>query len=182
MPNQAGIVNSLTTVLIHEMEKYNTLLSIIEISLINLGKAVSGEVVMSQDLDDMYICFSMFKVPPLWKMYDSLKALGGWYPDLTSRVNFMRNWVNSGIPKSFSLGSFIFPQGFLTGTLQAHARLYKIPIDLLEFKYQVLPFSNPKEIDKHPKVIKKYHLFRMEYMLADYFWREVLGIQKILNW
>ena len=70
MPNEVGMIMSLSVVLMHEMEKYNNLLDIMEISLINLEKAVTGEVVMSQELDDMYTCFLMLKVPPAWKIFD----------------------------------------------------------------------------------------------------------------
>ena len=146
------MINSLSTVLIHEMEKYNHLLSAMSSSLERLEKAVTGEVVMSQELDDMYTCFLMFKVPPSWHAYDSLKALGGWYPDLISRVQFMRNWMLGGLPSVFRLSAFVFPQGFLTGTLQAHARQYQIPIDLLAFDFEVLPQVTPEQIKEPPKV------------------------------
>ena len=42
------------------------------------------------------------------------------------------------------MSGFYFPQGFLTGVLQTHSRLYKIPIDTLNFKFKVLPAEKEK--------------------------------------
>ena len=36
----------------------------------------------------------------------------------------MRTWLTSGAPKSFWLPGFFFPQGFMTGALQSHARRF----------------------------------------------------------
>lgn len=55
-------------------------------------------------------------------------------------------------PNSFWMSGFYFPQGFLTGVLQTHSRLYQLPIDTLSFKFRVLPIekekvSNPPEVN-----------------------------------
>lgn len=47
--------------------------------------------------------------------------------------------MRSGKPTSYWLSGFYFPQGFLTGTLQTHARKYNLPIDQLKFDFEMLP-------------------------------------------
>lgn len=94
---------------------------------------------MSADLDQMFSDILNTKVPQLWSRgsYPSLKPLGSWFNELLERLEFMGRWLTQGEPAAFWLGGFFFPQGFLTGTLQRHARLYKIPIDKLTFKFEV---------------------------------------------
>lgn len=46
-------------------------------------------------------------------------------------------WITNGFPVSFWLPGIFFPQGFLTGTLQVHARKYDLPIDELSFEFHV---------------------------------------------
>jgi dynein heavy chain, axonemal len=52
--NEKGLIPSLSTVLLQEMTRFNTLLQAMDVSLKSLDKAIKGLVVMSQDLDSMY--------------------------------------------------------------------------------------------------------------------------------
>lgn len=88
---------------------------------------------MSEELDSMYVSIQNGQVPKNWEKvaYPSLKPLPTWYKDLLERVAFMQDWLVNGAPNSFWLSGFFFPQGFMTGCLQTHARNYKIAIDKL---------------------------------------------------
>lgn len=50
-----GLLPSLTTVLVQEMEKFNKMLKIMRSSLGDLEKAIHGFIVMSEVLDKMYL-------------------------------------------------------------------------------------------------------------------------------
>merc|ERR1719201_3266923 len=82
------------------------------------------------------------QVPEMWSSskagYESLKPLGSWVKDLLERVAFLRRWLQHGTPSSFWLSGLFFPQGFLTGVLQTHARKHIVPIDTLSFRFRVL--------------------------------------------
>ena len=76
-------------------------------------------------------------MPTNWakEAYPSLKPLTSWYKDLIDRVAFMSEWMINGQPNAFWMSGFFFPQGFMTGCLQTHARNYKIAIDKLSFSF-----------------------------------------------
>ncbi|XP_004691642.1 PREDICTED: dynein heavy chain 6, axonemal [Condylura cristata] len=135
-----GRLNSLTTVLGQEVDRFNSLLHLIHNSLGMLNKAIAGLVVMSEEMEKVYHSFLNNQVPSLWSnaAYPSLKPLASWVKDLILRTAFVDLWLKRGQPKSFWISGFFFPQGFLTGTLQNHARKYNLPIDELSFKYNMV--------------------------------------------
>ncbi|XP_015770017.1 PREDICTED: dynein heavy chain 6, axonemal-like [Acropora digitifera] len=146
-----GRVNSLTTVLGQEVDRFNSLLKVIKNSLQQLQKAIKGLVVMSLELDKVYTNFLNNQVPSMWSnaAYPSLKPLGSWVKDLLLRCLFIEQWIEFGAPKSFWISGFFYPQGFLTGTLQNHARRYNLPIDQLSFHFNVLPhYRNQEEVSE----------------------------------
>ena len=63
----------------------------------------------------------------------------------------MNEWLLNGTPNSFWISGFFFPQGFLTGCLQTHARQYRIAIDELAFSFAVLAEEEPEEIEELPE-------------------------------
>ncbi|KAB5518561.1 hypothetical protein PHYPO_G00167460 [Pangasianodon hypophthalmus] len=136
-----GRVNSLTTVLGQEVDRFNFLLRVLRTSLCTLQKAIAGLVVMSEEMERIYNSFLNNQVPEYWASaaYPSLKPLGSWVRDLALRTAFIDSWITRGQPKSFWISGFFFPQGFLTGTLQNHARKYNLPIDELNFCFNVIP-------------------------------------------
>jgi len=101
------------------MSRFNKLLNKMERSIEDLVKAIQGFIVMSEELDSMYMAIQNNMVPNNWKSvsYLSLKPLGTWYKDLKDRVDFMRDWLENGHPSLFTISYFFFPQGFMTGTL-----------------------------------------------------------------
>uniref|UniRef100_A0A9J8DK93 Dynein, axonemal, heavy chain 6 n=1 Tax=Cyprinus carpio carpio TaxID=630221 RepID=A0A9J8DK93_CYPCA len=134
MQDSNGRVNSLTTVLGQEVDRFNFLLRV-------LKKAIAGLVVMSEEMEKIYNSFLNNQVPDHWSnsAYPSLKPLGSWVRDLTLRTAFIESWITTGQPKSFWISGLFFPQGFLTGALQNHARKYNLPIDELNFRFNMVP-------------------------------------------
>jgi len=148
-----GLMHCLATVLLQEIEKFNNLLTVMEISLTSLSRAIQGLEIMSEELDHMYGAFLKSRIPPNWEAvaYPSLKPLAGWITDLVKRVEFMRTWCQEGHPKCFWLPGFFFPHGFMTGTLQTYARKHKVAVDLLQYCFKVEKIIDPKDVEKSPE-------------------------------
>ncbi|XP_030840434.1 dynein heavy chain 1, axonemal isoform X1 [Strongylocentrotus purpuratus] len=130
---------SMNTVLIQEVIRYNRLLTTIHSTVKNLLKALKGLVVLSLELETMSNSIFNNTVPEMWagKAYPSLKPLSSWVTDLVERMKFVESWIYEGIPSVFWISGFFFPQAFLTGTLQNYARRAIISIDTIGFDFQV---------------------------------------------
>jgi dynein heavy chain len=138
---------SLGTVCMQEVDRYNGLLEKLESSLTRLQQALKGEVAMDRELEEVLGALRYQLVPRSWEKaaYPSRKPLASWFIDLINRVEFFRDWNDTGLPMTYWLGGFFFPQGFLTGVLQTHSRQFSLPIDSLRFKAHVMKDSDPDE-------------------------------------
>jgi dynein heavy chain len=78
---------SMNTVLVQEAIRYNRLLSLMRSSLRDLMRALRGEMVMTEELEQMADSLFNNQVPDLWNTvaYPSLMPLAAWVNDLNAR-------------------------------------------------------------------------------------------------
>ena len=131
--------NSMNTVLIQELIRYNHLLATIKIHLQTIIKAIKGEVVMSKKLEIMISQISANIIPDIWPSYPSLSTLDVWYVDLKKRIQMFQLWIKQlQAPYVYWFPGFYFPQSFLTGILQNYARKYSIAIDQIIWSFEII--------------------------------------------
>jgi dynein heavy chain len=134
--------------------RYNKLLVIMAEMLINVQKAVKGEVVMSVDLDKMSTSLFNNQVPLKWAPnvgFLSLKPLASWTQDLNDRISFLKKWIEGGTPTVFWLSGLFFPQAFFTGCLQNYARKHVIAIDELDFDVKIYDEISYNDVTEKPE-------------------------------
>lgn len=143
----------MNTVLAQELIRFNKLIQAIRSSLIDIGKAIKGEVVMSTELEIVASNLYDNLVPPSWKKwsYNSMKPLASYVQDLVIRLVKYQSWIDDGAPPVFWLSGFHFTASFLTGIKQNYARKYKIPIDDIQFNFKVISDPNSVDTSKKPE-------------------------------
>lgn len=102
--------NTMNTVLIQEVLRYNSLLNILRSSLKDLLLALKGQKVMTATLDNVAESLINNVIPASWaaKSFPSLKPLLSYHKDVCKRVDMLNTWIAEGPPTVFWLPGFYF--------------------------------------------------------------------------
>ena len=117
--------------LLQELERFNLLLELMQQSLLDLQRALVGEIGMSQQLEELGNCIFNGFVPPMWlkRAPQSLKSLVNWIEHFERRHNQYREWIEIDEPKVIWLSGLHIPESYLTALLQTTCRSRGWPLD-----------------------------------------------------
>jgi len=137
-------------VLLQELERFNILLTLMRSSLVDLKRALVGEIGMSQALDDLSNCIFNGQVPPDWlrKAPQSLKNLVGWFEHFLRRHKQYKEWDEVEEPKVIWLSGLHIPESYLTALVQTTCRAKGWALDKSTLYTVVTKEYDPENITK----------------------------------
>jgi dynein heavy chain len=118
-------------VLLQELERWNKLTMAMMSDLIQLQKALVGEIGMSDQLDQIGdALFNGFLPPPFRKLAPSTeKLLGSWILHFTRRHQQYERWIEEGEPACMWISGLHIPESYLTALVQTTCRKKNWPLD-----------------------------------------------------
>ena len=86
---------SMNSVLLQELARFNTLIESIKSSLHALIKTLEGKLVMTSEMEKMLQSMTMNSVPDIWKQrsYPSKKPLVSYVKDFQKRLQMLDDWI-----------------------------------------------------------------------------------------
>lgn len=132
LKNKIGIPNPIQVVLLQEVERWNMLVSRMKNSLIDLQRALVGDIGMSNELDELAIALFNGFVPEMWKRYApaTLKNLSSWLEHFARRHDQYNRWIEQNEdPTVMWLSGLHIPESYLTALVQMTCKRYSWPLD-----------------------------------------------------
>jgi dynein heavy chain len=104
-------------------------------SLKELDLGLSGELQMSERMEDLFNSLYLGRVPASWTKlaYPSQRSLSSWMDNLIARAGQLQAWVEEpvSIPLVVQITYMFNPQSFLTAIMQKTAQKQKLELDKL---------------------------------------------------
>eukprot|EP00048_Salpingoeca_helianthica_P012901 m.192885 g.192885 ORF g.192885 m.192885 type:complete len:4604 (+) comp15437_c5_seq116:137-13948(+) len=139
-------------VLMQELERWNNLVVYMQASLAELLRALSGEVGMSNQLDEIARALFNGQLPPQWRRLapDTLKSLGNWMVHFERRYRQYDDWIKKGDPIVMWLSGLHIPESYLTALVQTTCRKHGWPLDRSTLYSAVTQYTEPAAIEERP--------------------------------
>jgi dynein heavy chain, axonemal len=129
--NKSDLITPAQVVLLQELERWNNLVKKMALSLLDLQRALVGEIGMSDELDSLGDNLFNGLLPSMWRKLtpDTQKPLGGWMGHFTRRFKQYEAWINTGEPAVMWLSGLHIPESYVTALVQTTCRTRGWPLD-----------------------------------------------------
>jgi len=139
-------------VLLQELERFNSLIKCMASSLRDLQKALTGEIAMSNNLDELANSLFVGGLPQSWRLLApaTQKTLANWMLFFQRRNAQYTQWVEEGEPIVMWLSGLHVPESYLTALVQATCRKKGWPLDKSTLYTKVTKFTSADQISEPP--------------------------------
>jgi len=140
-------------VLLQELDRFNALIKKMSTTLMNLQRALAGEVGMDNELDEVAKALFNGQLPASWRKLApaTLKNLGGWMDHFIKRHHQYLAWVEEGEPAVIWISGLHIPESYLTALVQAACRKNGWPLDRSTLYTTVTTHVRDDEINERPQ-------------------------------
>lgn len=137
-------------VLLQELERYNKLIVKMRTTIVDLKRALNGEIGMSAELDSLGSSFFNGFLPPIWSKLapPTQKNLVGWIAHFERRFKQYRAWIDVEEPKVIWLSGLHIPESYLTALIQTTCRDKAWALDKSTMFTNVTKCRDEKEVTK----------------------------------
>jgi len=114
-----------------ELEAFNKLTICMSKTLVDLKRALRGEIGMNSNLDDLAASLFNGLLPDAWRKLtpQTEKKLGSWMSWFERRYQQYENWCNNGDPAVMWLSGLQIPESYTTALVQACCRTKQWALD-----------------------------------------------------
>lgn len=149
-----GVPSPTAIVLLQELERWNVLVLTMASSLVDLKRALKGEIGMSESLDELASSLFNGYLPGMWRRLcpNTQKGLGSWIEHFKHRFEQYESWIEEGEPKVMWLSGLHIPESYLTALVQAACRQRNWPLDKSVMYTKVTKFSSPDQVEERPEM------------------------------
>ncbi|CAG9821168.1 unnamed protein product [Phaedon cochleariae] len=139
-------------VLLQELERFNKLIHAMRRTLVQLQKALAGEIGMDAILDNVAISLYNGQLPNVWRKLApaTCKNLGGWMEHFEMRQQQYFNWSTTGEPTALWISGLHIPETYLAALVQIACRLHNWPLDRSTLYTYVTEFLDPMDVILRP--------------------------------
>merc|ERR1712196_372157 len=140
-------------VLMQELDRFNFLLNKMLSSLRTLMKALTGEVGMSAELEEVLNALFNAGIPPSWRRFAPATKmnLSNWMAHFQRRFSQYKAWVDGSEPKCMWLSGLHIPETYLAALVQQCCRSKGWALDRSTLYTKSTQMVDAKEVKEKPE-------------------------------
>ena len=134
---------SLAAFFTHEVAQAEKVVAAVRATQKQITDAVAGRIVMTTNIVDDISVLATSRVPPGWVAVSGLplESAAAWVDAVRRRFDQLELWAQHGRLRSYWVGGFFFPKGFLTSVRQEFSRSFALALDAVVVRPEISRYA-----------------------------------------